>query len=343
MARGVAVRMGADTVLPQLTGEGGAALPGRGEPDLTGLAVFTVDAEGQVASWSVTAEQLFGRPADSAVGRPVADVLPAGEGQRDLIAAALAEAGAGRTWSGSLPTAPAAAGRGTGPAALHCEPLAGPGSGALVIARQLSARPGPDLLREAATRIGTTLDLARTAREFTEVAVPAFADAAAIFVSERLLAADEPSAEGPGPAAVVRRLAARLAGQPSSVTSKLLRPGEVLVFGSGSPSYQAMTTGRPVTTAQLDSETGQRLARRPGGRDAVAGYASFLAVPLAARNVVLGCLTFARAAGAARLRERGHRARDRAGGPHRRVCGQCPAVSPGAPDRVCPAAGPGPG
>ncbi len=299
MARGVAVRMGADTVLPQLTGEGGAALPGRGEPDLTGLAVFTVDAEGQVASWSVTAEQLFGQPADSAVGRPVADVLPAGEGQRDLIAAALAEAGAGRTWSGSLPTAPAAAGRGTGPAALHCEPLAGPGSGALVIARQLSARPGPDLLREAATRIGTTLDLARTAREFTEVAVPAFADAAAIFVSERLLAADEPSAEGPGPAAVVRRLAARLAGQPSSVTSKLLRPGEVLVFGSGSPSYQAMTTGRPVTTAQLDSETGQRLARRPGGRDAVAGYASFLAVPLAARNVVLGCLTFARAAGAA--------------------------------------------
>ena len=306
--------MGADTVLSQLAGEGGAATPGRRGPDLTGLAVFTVDTEGRVASWSVTAERLFARPADLAAGRHVADVLPAGEGQRDLIAVALAEADAGQTWSGSLPGA-----AGTGPVAVHCEPLAGPGSGAMVIARQLPGRPGPDLLREAATRIGTTLDLARTAREFTEVAVPAFADAAAIFVSERLLAADEPSAEGPGPAAVVRRLAARLAGQPFSVTSKLLRPGEVLVLGLDSPSYQAMTTGSPVTTAQLDTETGRRLARRPGSREPMAGYAAFLAVPLAARNVVLGCITFARAAGRPRLRERGHRARHRTGGPYRRV------------------------
>ena len=208
----MAVRMDADTVLSQLTGEGGAALPGGRGPDLTGLAVFTVDAGGRVASWSVTAELLFAQPADRAAGRHVADVLPAGDGQRDLLAAALAEADAGRTWSGTLPAAPGVAGSGTGPVALHWEPLAGPGSGALVIARRVGARPGPDLLREAATRIGTTLDLVRTAREFTEVAVPAFADAAAIFVSERLIAADEPSAEGPGPAAVVRRLAARLAG-----------------------------------------------------------------------------------------------------------------------------------
>ena len=56
------------------------------------------------------------------------------------------------------------------------------------------ARPGPDLLSEAATRIGTTLDLTRTAREVTEVAVPAFASAATIFVSEPLLAADDADA-----------------------------------------------------------------------------------------------------------------------------------------------------
>ena len=287
--------MGADTVLSQLAGESDAVPPGRRGPDLAGLAVFTVDSGGRVAAWSVTAERLFAQPAVMAAGRHVADVLPAGEGQRDLIAAALAESGAGRTWSGTLPAAP---GTGTGPVALHWEPVAGLGSGAMVIARQLPGRPGPDLLREAATRIGTTLDLARTAREFTEVAVPAFADAAAIFVSERLLAVDEPSAEGPGPSAVVRRLAARLAGQPSSVTSKLLRPGEVLVLGPDSPSYQAMTTDSPVITGPVATETGQRRARRPGSRDAMAGYASFLAVPLAARNVVLGCLTFARVAGA---------------------------------------------
>jgi hypothetical protein len=72
----------------------------------------------------------------------------------------------------------------------------------------------PDLLSEAATRIGPTLDLTRTAREATEVAVPAFAAAATIVVSEPLLAGDDVAARQAGSAAVVRRLAARLAAQP---------------------------------------------------------------------------------------------------------------------------------
>jgi Stage II sporulation protein E (SpoIIE)/GAF domain/PAS fold len=296
--------MGVHTLLPQLTEDGG---PARRGPDLAGLAVFTLDPAGRVSAWSVTAQRLLGRPAASALGRPVADVLPAGQDGGERLAGALAEVTAGRTWSGVLPPRPAVAGEpgggmvpeGTVPLAVHCEPLDGPGSGALVIARQAPSRPGPDLISEAATRIGSTLDLPRTAREFTEVAVPAFADAAAIFVSERLLAADEPSAEGPGPAAVVRRLAARLAGQPAGVTGKLLRQGEVLVFGPGSPSYQAMTTLAPVVAGQLDADTEQRLARRPGAREVMTGYTSFLAVPLIARGLVLGCLTFARAAGSA--------------------------------------------
>ena len=162
--------MGADTVLPQLTGEGGVALPGRSGPDLTGLAVFTVDAEGRVGSWSVTAELLFAQPADRAVGRHVADVLPAGEGQRDLIAAALAEADAGRTWAGSLPTSPGAAGRGTGPVALHCEPLAGPGSGALVIARQLSAQVDVDDMNPG-TKVSIVHSPLRPVRAETDPAV----------------------------------------------------------------------------------------------------------------------------------------------------------------------------
>jgi hypothetical protein len=278
----------------QIAGDGTHGLPRRRGPDLTGLATFTLDSQGWVASWSATATRLFGHAAQAIVGHDVCDVLMTGPGQRQLVHEALAEVGAGRTWTATLAMAFAGGG---GPVAIRCEPLAGPGTGALVIAQSASTPIGPSWLGEAAERIGTTLDLARTAREVADVAVPAFSDAAAIFVSERLLAADEFAAHQAGHGAVVRRLAARLAGQAVAVTDSVLRPGEVVVFGGDSPSFRAMETISPVQFDHLDDETAERIARRPGGRKLTSGYASFLAVPLVARGVVLGCMTFGRGAG----------------------------------------------
>jgi GAF domain-containing protein len=256
--------------------------------------VFTVDPAGRVASWSVTAARLFAREAPEVTGRDVCDVLLAAAARRDLMRQVLAEAAAGRIGAATLPMATSS---GDGQVALQCEPLAGPGGGVLVIARRVAPRPGRDLLREAASRIGTTLELPRTAREFVGVAVPAFADAAAIFVSERLLATEEPGPYRPGPAEAVRRLAARVDGQPATVTDDLLRPGEVIVFGAGSPSFRAIKTGSPVLYDRLDDESAARLARHPAGRQITSAYTSFLAVPLAARGAVLGCISFARARG----------------------------------------------
>ena len=82
----------------------------------------------------------------------------------------------------------------------------------------------------------------------------------------------------------MRRLAARLAGQPPAVTDSVLRPGEVLVFDGASPSFRAMNTGQPVRSDHLGQETVNRLTRRPGGHQVAAGYTTFLAVPLAARG-----------------------------------------------------------
>ncbi len=143
--------------------------------------------------------------------------------------------------------------------------------------------------------IGTSLDLNWTAREAADVAVPAFADAIAIFVSERLLVADElgPYATGP---AVVRRLVSKLTGQPAAVTDSLLRPGEVLIFGTDSPSYRAMTSRSPILYDRLDDESAERIARQPGGETIITSYSSFLAVPLVARGTVLGSVTFGRSA-----------------------------------------------
>src|SRR5260370_1071410 len=181
----------------QIAGDGPHGLPRRRGPDLTGLATFTLDSQGWVASWSATATRLFGHAADAIVGHDVCDVLMTGPGQRQLVHEALAEVGAGRTWTATLAMAFAGGG---GPVAIRCEPLAGPGTGALVIAHSATA-----------------------------------------------LGAMEPTA--------------------------------------------------PVQSAPLDDETAERIARRPGGRKLASGYASFLAVPLVARGVVLGCMTFGRGAG----------------------------------------------
>ena len=161
-----------------MAGDHGPALPRRRGPDLAGLAAFTLDSGGRVTSWPVSAERLFGHPAPAVAGHDVCDVLMTGPGQRELAGEALAEVAAGRVWTATVSMAFAG---GSGPVALRWEPLGGPGAGVLVIGQHVSPAIGPGWLREAADRIGTTLDLPRTAREVADVAVPAFADAAGHF------------------------------------------------------------------------------------------------------------------------------------------------------------------
>jgi serine phosphatase RsbU (regulator of sigma subunit) len=275
----------------QIAGDGRPELPRRREPDLAGLGAFTLDPQGRIGSWSVTATRLFGHPAHAVAGHDVCDVLMTGPGQRQLVSHALAEVAAGRVWTATV----AGGSLGEGRFAIRCEPLAGPGAGALVIVQHVSPQPVPSWLSEGAARIGSTLDLTQTAAEVAEVAVPWFADAAVIYAAERLLAADELSSPRAGHGPVVRRLAARLAGQEQAVTDSLLRPGQVLVFGADTPYSRAIATGGPVQFDELDGDAIERFARRrPGGREIAASYTSFLAMPLVARGIVVGCATFGR-------------------------------------------------
>ena len=267
--------------------DGGIGLPRRREPDLAGLATFTLDPSGRVTSWSVTATRLFGHPTAAVAGRDVCDVLMTGPGQRELVSLALAEVAAGRVW-----TATVAGGRlGEGRFAIRWEPLGGLGGGAVVIVQRAWPQPAPSWLSEAAARIGSSLDLAQTAAEVAEAAVPGFADLTIIYAAERLLAADELAPPTAG--AAVRRLAARRVGQPPDVADKLMRTGEVLVLGPGTPGSQAMTAGGPVLFDHLDGETARRIGRYGSGK-ATTDFTSYMAMPLIARNVVVGCAIFGR-------------------------------------------------
>ena len=275
-------------MVSQTARSGNAALPRRHEPDLADLATFTLDAEGRITSWSVTATRMFGHPARAVAGQDVCDVLMTGPGQRSLVSRALAEVAAGRVHTATV----AGGSLGDGRFAVRWEPLDG---GAVVLVQRAWPQPAPSWLGEAATRIGSSLDLAQTATEVAEAAVPGFADMVIVYVAERLLATGEFTAERAAQGVAVRRLAGRHASQPADVAAKLARPSEVLVLGPGTPGARTMATGAPVLFDRLDGETAQRLARHPVASKMVAAYTSYLAMPLIARGVVVGCAIFGRA------------------------------------------------
>jgi hypothetical protein len=278
-------------VVSQTASRGDAGLPRRHEPDLADLATFTLDTKGRITSWSVTATRMFGHPARAAAGQDVCDVLMTGPGQRSLVSRALAEVAAGRVHTATV----AGGSLGDGRFAVRWEPLDGLGGGAVVVVQRAWPQPAPSWLREAAARIGSSLDLAQTATEVADAAVPGFAELVIVYVAERLLATGEFTAARAAQGMPVRRLTGRHAAQPADVAAKLAHPSEVLVLGPGTPGARAMASGAPILFDRLDGETAQRLARHPLASKMAADYTSYLAMPLIARGVVVGCAIFGRA------------------------------------------------
>ncbi|MET7983151.1 MULTISPECIES: SpoIIE family protein phosphatase [unclassified Streptomyces] len=141
------------------------------------------------------------------------------------------------------------------------------------------------LIYEASTRIGTTLDMKRTAEELTEVAVPRFADFATVELVEPVLQGGEPT----GVSMELRRIAASGIEEDTP-----LRPvGTLMRYVSGNPVAIALTTGRPVLVASLATADGWR-AQSPERAQAIveSGIHSMISVPLRARGQLLGVVEF---------------------------------------------------
>jgi hypothetical protein len=149
----------------------------------------------------------------------------------------------------------------------------------------------------AGLRLRSSLDLAEIARLVLDAAVPGFADAAAVFASEQLIRAGEPVQFGGDCKVAVRRLGTRLAHESQPVTQAAFPAGEVIAFDASSPYGQCVRGGEPVVFARPDSQTLEWV--RPGGREMMSRYASFLAVPAVSAGLTAGFLAFARTAGSA--------------------------------------------
>ncbi|MFE5832421.1 SpoIIE family protein phosphatase [Streptomyces sp. NPDC056488] len=164
--------------------------------------------------------------------------------------------------------------------------------------RAAVARGRLQLLYEAGVRIGTTLEVVRTAEELAEVAVPRFADFATVELLEPVLRGEEPSeivetATATAAAAEMRRTA--LSGvRPDGPLQPV---GDTVRFDVPStPMAMALASGHAVVQPELAAAEGWRAQDPEGAAQALAyGMHSLLTVPLLARGVVLGMANFWRA------------------------------------------------
>ncbi|KIF03031.1 histidine kinase [Streptomyces sp. RSD-27] len=155
------------------------------------------------------------------------------------------------------------------------------------------ARERLQMLYDAGVRIGTTLDVVRTAEELSEVAVPRFADFVTVELLEPVLRGDEPSpVEG-------MHTRMRRAAMSGVRTDQPLQPvGDTIFFAvPTAPMAAALDAGHAVLAADLGAAMGWRAADASGTRMALEyGFHSLISVPLQARGVVLGMANFWRAA-----------------------------------------------
>ncbi|MEU6476503.1 SpoIIE family protein phosphatase [Streptomyces sp. NPDC047017] len=140
------------------------------------------------------------------------------------------------------------------------------------------------LLYDAGVRVGTTLDVVRTAEELAQVAVPAFADLVTVDLLEPVLRGDEPEYT-----ADMRRTATRGTGP----EQPLFPVDELITWRPGTPMATALESGHAVLEADLRTARGWRVQSPATAQKALEyGIRSLVTVPMRARGVVLGLADF---------------------------------------------------
>ncbi|MFE7834609.1 SpoIIE family protein phosphatase [Streptomyces sp. NPDC057474] len=151
----------------------------------------------------------------------------------------------------------------------------------------LAARRRLELLSEASARIGTTLDVRRTAQELAETAVPRLADFVTIDLAEPVLRGEEAA----DPRSDLRRTVVH--GLRDDLPFSPV--GKQVDYGPTVPQLRCLTSGEAVLEPDLKAAAGW-LAQDPEHTDRLLSHVhSLIAVPLVARGVVLGVAAFYRA------------------------------------------------
>ncbi|MFJ6787610.1 SpoIIE family protein phosphatase [Streptomyces angustmyceticus] len=181
------------------------------------------------------------------------------------------------------PGAPGTAGQPADGAAGRLVLIGEPGVGTYAVA----ARRRLELLSEASTRIGTTLDVSRTARELAEMAVPRLADYVTIDLPDAVLRGEEPTDPRAGlHRTVVHGIRDDCPFYPA---------GEPVDLRPSTPQLRCLADGQPVLEPDLRTAGGW-IAQDPAHARRLLGHDihSLIAVPLLARGIALGTASFYR-------------------------------------------------
>ncbi|KUN90932.1 SpoIIE family protein phosphatase [Streptomyces caeruleatus] len=164
------------------------------------------------------------------------------------------------------------------------------------ITEQFWARKRLQLIAEAGRRIGTTLDVMRTAQELADVTVPELAD----FVSVDLLTSlDDPHEPLPGTGPPAGPLALRRAAHQSvtlGLPEAVVALGAVDEYPEGSPQVETLRSGQARVYEMTHPAITALVARDPvrASRVREFGMHSAMAVPLSARGTILGVAVLVR-------------------------------------------------
>ncbi|KOU56399.1 protein phosphatase [Streptomyces sp. MMG1533] len=216
-------------------------------------------------------------------GRP-ADAAPLWTAHAETYADTGAQARRTTTRTAEPAGAPGSVDNGTGGMADGRLVLLGePGVGMHAVA----ARQRLELLSEASSRIGTTLDVPRTARELAEMAVPRLADFVTIDLPEAVLRGEE-SAD---PRTDLHRRV--IHGIRDDCPFYAL--GERVDLRPATPQLRCLADGQAVLEPDLRVTAGW-LSQDPEHTARLLGYGlrSLITAPLLARGVVLGIVSFYR-------------------------------------------------
>ncbi|MFJ3776890.1 SpoIIE family protein phosphatase [Streptomyces sp. NPDC090075] len=150
------------------------------------------------------------------------------------------------------------------------------------------------LIADASTRVGTSLEVERTAHELAEIATPVLADVVAVDVLDSALALRRSRRPGNGPE-LFRALALK-AAHPTVALRAADQPGNLAAYDGDRLVTLCVHTARPVLVPHVGPHDLPRIARSPeaGALLARAGVHSYLAVPLIAHGEVLGALDLKR-------------------------------------------------
>ncbi|MFJ8630567.1 SpoIIE family protein phosphatase [Streptomyces sp. NPDC093568] len=158
---------------------------------------------------------------------------------------------------------------------------------------QYLAQERLQLVNEASVRIGTTLDVTRTAQELADICVPALADFASVDLLDPAEHGEPPTGGLTAPIGL-RRAAHRSvnSGSPEAV----VKPGHLDEYPAPSPQADALLAGHTIVASTSTGDLDQWLSWDPqrAARIREYGIHTTMSVPIRARGATLGVAVLTR-------------------------------------------------